>query len=313
MQKSHLILLYALVLSSLMLAGYSFWKTHTKPIQSEVGFAQEQIEDIKSFRRGDTVRVFELPSQLDFAGERVPLEQGDVLERLEREIYVNAYWESNMILLMKRSAKYLPFIEEKLKQNGIPDDFKYVAMAESALLNVGSPAGARGYWQILESTGKEYGLEISKDVDERYHFEKSTLAAAKYFKKAHAKFQDWTAVAASYNMGQTGFAKRQEEQLHKAYYDLYLNEETSRYLFRILAFKVIFENPQAFGFHLKPEDYYQNPPLKTFPVSQNIESLAKWAKDQGSTYKNLKLYNPWLRDQNLKVKPGKIYELRLPA
>jgi hypothetical protein len=305
MQKSHLILLYALVLSSLMLAGYSFWKTHTKPIQSEVGFAQEQIEDIKSFRRGDTVRVFELPSQLDFAGERVPLEQGDILERLEREIYVNAYWESNMILLMKRSAKYLPFIEEKLKQNGIPDDFKYVAMAESALLNVGSPAGARGYWQILESTGKEYGLEISKDVDERYHFEKSTLAAAKYFKKAHAKFQDWTAVAASYNMGQTGFAKRQEEQLHKAYYDLYLNEETSRYLFRILAFKVIFENPQAFGFHLKPEDYYQNPPLKTFPVSQNIESLAKWAKDQGSTYKNLKLYNPWLRDQNLKVKPDR--------
>jgi membrane-bound lytic murein transglycosylase D len=256
--------------------------------------------------------LFDIPKELDFAGEKVPLEKGDIFERLEREIYVNAYWESNMILLLKRSAKYLPEIERMLKENGIPDDFKYVAIAESALMNVGSPAGARGFWQILESTGKEYGLEITNDVDERYHFEKSTLAAAKYFKKAHSKFGDWTAVAASYNMGQSGFSKRQQEQLHSNYYELYLNEETSRYLFRILAFKIIFENPGAFGYHFRESDYYQTPVLRTIRVDEDIKDLPKWAKDQGSSYKDLKLYNPWLRDRNLNVKRGKVYHIQLP-
>jgi soluble lytic murein transglycosylase-like protein len=260
----------------------------------------------------DSIRLFDIPRELNFAGESVPLAAGDVYERLEREIYVNAYWESNMILLMKRSAKYLPDIERMLKENGVPDDFKYLAIAESGLMNVGSPAGARGFWQILESTGKEYGLEITDEVDERYHFEKSTLAASNYFKKAHQKFGDWTAVAASYNMGQSGFAKRQEEQLHRNYYELYLNDETSRYLFRILAFKVIFENPGAFGYHLDEGDFYKNPKLKILRVDEDIKDLPKWAKDQGSSYKNLKLYNPWLRDRKLKVKRGKSYEIRLP-
>lgn len=260
----------------------------------------------------DSIWLFDIPKELDFAGEKVPLEKGDIFERLEREIYVNAYWESNMILLLKRSAKYLPEIERMLKENGIPDDFKYVAIAESALMNVGSPAGARGFWQILESTGKEYGLEITNDVDERYHFEKSTLAAAKYFKKAHSKFGDWTAVAASYNMGQSGFSKRQQEQLHSNYYELYLNEETSRYLFRILAFKIIFENPGAFGYHFRESDYYQTPVLRTIRVDEDIKDLPKWAKDQGSSYKDLKLYNPWLRDRNLNVKRGKVYPIQLP-
>lgn len=260
----------------------------------------------------DSIRLFDIPKELDFAGEKVPLENGDIFERLEREIYVNAYWESNMILLLKRSAKYLPEIERMLKENGIPDDFKYVAIAESALMNVGSPAGARGFWQILESTGKEYGLEITNDVDERYHFEKSTLAAAKYFKKAHSKFGDWTAVAASYNMGQTGFSKRQQEQLHNNYYELYLNDETSRYLFRILAFKVIFENPGAFGYHFRESDYYKNPTFRTIRVDEDIKDLPKWAKENGSSYKDLKLFNPWLRDRNLNVKRGKSYEIILP-
>jgi hypothetical protein len=260
----------------------------------------------------DSIRLFDIPKELDFAGEKVPLEKGDILERLEREIYVNAYWESNMILLLKRSAKYLPEIERMLKEYGVPDDFKYVAIAESALMNVGSPAGARGFWQIMESTGKEYGLEINKGVDERYHLEKATLAASKYFKKAHAKFGDWTAVAASYNMGQTGFSKRQDEQLHKDYYEMYLNEETSRYLFRVLAFKVIFEDPGAFGYHLRESDYYQNPPLKAIRVDDDVKDLPAWAKAHGSNYKELKLYNPWLRERNLNVKRGETYEIRLP-
>ena len=273
----------------------------------------EQSYPIQAFSAmRDSVHLFDIPRELSFAGEKVPLEKGDIYERLEREIYVNAYWESNMILLLKRSAKYLPAIEVMLKENGIPDDFKYLAIAESALMNVGWPAGARGVWQIMESTGKEYGLEINKDVDERYHFEKATIAATKYLKKAHARFGDWTAVAASYNMGQAGFSRRQEEQLHDNYYELYLNDETSRYLFRILAFKVIFENPGAFGYHFKESDFYKNPIFRTIQVDADIKDLPKWAKENGSTYKDLKLYNPWLRDRNLNVKRGITYEIILP-
>ena len=234
------------------------------------------------------------------------------MERLERELYVNAYWEANLILLFKRSKKYLPEIERLLKEQGVPDDFKYLAIAESGLLNATSAAGAKGYWQILDGTGKEYGLEITESVDERYHLEKSTLAATAYLKKAHQRFGDWTAVAASYNMGQAGFSKRQEEQFHRNYYDLYLNEETSRYLFRILAFKLLFENPVAFGYHLQEKDFYTQPQFTQIEVNQDLPDLAQWAKEQGSSYKYLKQYNPWLRDQGLKVKNGKSYTLRLP-
>lgn len=311
MNKSHLIPLYALVFLCLGMAGYAIWKTPTQ-ISSEPSVADVEMLQAMPIPSRDTIRLFDLPNELTFAGEKVPLEIEDVKERLEREIYVNAYWQSNMILLMKRSSKFLPEIEQMLKENGIPDDFKYLAMAESALMNVASPAGAKGFWQILESTGKEYGLEVSKDVDERYNLEKATVAASKYFNKAHNRFGDWTAVAASYNMGQAGFSRRQEDQLAKNYYDLYLNDETSRYLFRIIAFKVIFENPGAFGFHLRESDYYQNPSFKSVRVSADIKNLASWAKQQGSSYKDLKLYNPWLRDKDLNVKKGKTYEIMLP-
>ncbi|WP_111669084.1 lytic transglycosylase domain-containing protein [Algoriphagus litoralis] len=312
MSRIHLFLIYFLLIVSIALGAWAILKTPNSP-SGQVVQMDERSYPVQAFTvTRDSIRLFDLPKNLDFAGEKVPLERGDIYERLEREIYVNAYWESNMILLLKRSAKYLPAIEAMLKENGIPDDFKYLAIAESALMNVGSPAGARGFWQILESTGKEYGLEISKDVDERYHFEKSTLAATKYLKKAHAKFGDWTAVAASYNMGQAGFSRRQEEQLHDNYYELYLNDETSRYLFRILAFKVIFENPGAFGYHFKESDFYKNPTFRTVRVDEDIKDLPSWAKAQGSSYKDLKLYNPWLRDRNLKVKRGKIYEIILP-
>jgi membrane-bound lytic murein transglycosylase D len=311
MSKLHLVFIYILLAISLVLALFAYLKVPSATVTREYVAAEPMnLPPQMSFR--DSIRLFDIPKELDFAGERVPLESVDILERLEREIYVNAYWESNMIMLLKRSAKYLPQIEQMLKENGIPDDFKYLAIAESALMNVGSPAGARGFWQILESTGKEYGLEISKDVDERYHFEKSTLAAARYFNKAHAKFGDWTAVAASYNMGQNGFSKRQQEQLNHNFYDLYLNDETSRYLFRILAFKVIFENPGAFGYHLRESDYYKNPTLKSIRVDEDIKDLPTWAKSHGSTYKELKLYNPWLRSRDLNVKRGRFYEIQLP-
>jgi len=261
---------------------------------------------------GEPVALFRLPDSLTFAGEEVPLMTPDVRERLDREIYVNAYWHSNMIMLMKRSRKFLPEIERILAENEIPDDFKYLAIAESALMNVTSPAGAKGFWQFMRDTGREYGLEISRDVDERYHMEKATLAATKYLNKAHENFGDWTSVAASYNMGQTGFSRRQNQQLSQNYYDLYLNEETSRYMFRILAFKVIFENPSKYGFNLTEEDYYYLPEFKEIEVQEDIKDLASWARQHDSNYKSLKLYNPWLLDRNLNVGRGKSYTIRLP-
>ena len=304
MTKVHLTLIYALLVLSLSLALFAVFSENQMGAKlGLISFSREQK---------DSVALFDLPEELSFAGEKVPLEQGDVVERLERELYVNAYWESNLILLFKRSKKYLPEIERLLQEQGVPDDFKYLAIAESGLLNASSAAGAKGYWQILEETGKEYGLEITESVDERYHLEQSTLAAAAYLKKAHQKFGDWTAVAASYNMGQSGFSKRQEEQFQRNYYDLYLNEETSRYLFRILAFKLLFENPSAFGYHLQEEDYYSLPEFREIEVSTDLPDLAKWAKDQGSSYKHLKRYNPWLRTRELEVKKGKGYIIRLP-
>ncbi len=304
MTKVHLILIYALLVLCLSLALFAVFSENQMGAKLGLtSFSREQK---------DSVALFDLPAELSFAGEKVPLEQGDVVERLERELYVNAYWESNLILLFKRSKKYLPEIERLLQEQGVPDDFKYLAIAESGLLNASSAAGAKGYWQILEETGKEYGLEITESVDERYHLEQATLAAAAYLKKAHQKFGDWTAVAASYNMGQSGFSKRQEEQFQRNYYDLYLNEETSRYLFRILAFKLLFENPADFGYHLQEKDYYSLPEFREIEVSTDLPDLAKWAKEQGSSYKHLKRYNPWLRARELEVKKGKGYTIRLP-
>lgn len=312
MSKYHLATLYCLLFASIGMATYAIFKTPNSPNPISNFIAGVGMLESMPRPSRDSLRLFDLPTELTFAGEKVPLEIPDVKERLEREIYVNAYWQSNMILLMKRSSKFIPEIESILKENGVPDDFKYLAMAESGLMNVASPAGARGFWQFMESTGKEYGLEISNDVDERYHLQKATQAATKYLKKAHNKFGDWTSVAASYNIGQSGFARRQSEQQQQDYYDLHLNDETSRYMFRILAFKVIFENPGAFGFHLRESDYYKEPELKSINVSSDIKNLANWAKEQGSTYKELKLYNPWLREKDLNVRKGRSYQIVIP-
>lgn len=259
------------------------------------------------------VKVFALPEKVSFAGEELPLKDSEVRERFEREIYVNAYWESNAILLMKRANKFLPTIEKILKEQGVPEDFKYLAMAESGLLNVVSPAGARGFWQFMDATAKEYNLEVSKDVDERYHLEKATAAACRYLKKAYASFGNWTSVAASYNMGISGLSKRKNEQRHNNYYDLWLNEETSRYIFRIVAFKELFENPERYGFELPKEELYELPTLRALQVQNSIPNLADWAMKHGSSYKDLKIHNPWLRSTQLSVSKGKTYTILLPV
>jgi membrane-bound lytic murein transglycosylase D len=312
LKQLHLIVLYSLVGLLLALTIWRELKTNPEANQEEILIQTEEGESLRIMMPDSKARIFDIPTRLSFAGEEVPMKLMDVRERFERELYVNVYWQSNMILLMKRSGKYLPTIEKILAEQGIPDDFKYLAMAESGLMNVVSPADARGFWQILKGTAKDYGLEVSDEVDERYHLEKSTKAACHYLKSAYAKFGNWTSVAASYNAGIAGIRKRKEEQHKDNYFDLHLVEETSRYLFRILAFKEIFDNPERYGFELGEKDRYHMPVFRELAVDQDIPDLAAWAIRHGSNYKELKLYNPWLRDRKLPVKRGKRYLIKLP-
>ncbi len=253
-----------------------------------------------------------LPEQLTFAGDSVPLHIPDVRERLDRELHINTYWHSSTIFLIKRANKWLPQMEQILKENGIPDDFKYLAAIEGGFMNEVSPKEAVGFWQIRKDAGKEFGLEISKTVDERYDPIKSTEAACRYLKKAYDKFGNWTNVAASYNRGMSGLARAIDNQKIDNYYDLMLNEETSRYVFRILAIKEIFENPKKYGFNISNEHLYEAETLRYVQVDNDIKDLVKFANDQGINYKLLKRHNPWLRDDKLNVKRGKSYQIALP-
>jgi membrane-bound lytic murein transglycosylase D len=313
LRRYHLYIIYSLIAALLAWNLYlQFGEKSDNPQGEEVLVQSEDGEQFKISIPEAKVRIFEIPEKLTFADEPVPLEQTDVMERFEREIYVNVYWQSNMVLLMKRAGKYLPTIEKILREQGVPDDFKYLAMTESGLMNVVSPAGARGFWQIMPGTAKDYKLEVNDDVDERYHLEKSTLVACKYLKTAYSKFGNWTSVAASYNIGITGIRKRKEEQNQSNYYNLYLVEETSRYLFRILAFKEIFENPGKYGFELSEKDRYAQPLFRELKVNQSINSLANWAILHNSNYKELKIHNPWLRSQKLKINKNQDYIIKLP-
>jgi membrane-bound lytic murein transglycosylase D len=256
---------------------------------------------------------FALPKEVTFAGERVPLELQDVRESLDKELQINCYWHSNTIFLIKRAHRWLPQMEAILKKHGVPDDFKYLPLIESNLLNVISPRDAVGFWQILESSGKELGLEITKDVDERYDPLKATEAACKYLKQAYAKFGNWALVAASYNRGMTGIQKALDNQQVDSYYDLYLNEETSRYVYRIIAIKEIIEHPTRYGFKVNPAHLYPEEPLRYVEVSSDISDLIAFAKKHGTTYKMIKRHNPWLRDDKLNVRKGKTYRIALPV
>lgn len=247
-----------------------------------------------------------------FADELVPLEDQEVRERFDRELLVNTFWHSNTMLNYKLASKYFEEIGAILKENDVPEDFKYLAVAESGLRNVVSPAGATGYWQFLKSTGKEYGLEINDEVDERYDYIKSTEAACKYLKEAKEKFGSWTLAAASYNVGMGKLNQRLEEQKVTSYYDLYLNSETSRYVFRILSYKMVFENPEQFGFNFQKGDLYEPYEYKNVFIDQSISNLADFAIENGTTYKMLKILNPWLRSDKLTVSSDNSYIIKIP-
>ncbi|MFN4084193.1 MAG: transglycosylase SLT domain-containing protein [Bacteroidia bacterium] len=278
-------------------------------IQASDTDERKHLEEFNQFYR---VYSLEMPQNLNFAGSIIKTNDFDIAERYDREILTNVYWQSQTLLLLKRANRYFPTIERILRDNNIPDDFKYVALAESGLQHVVSPAGAAGFWQFLDKTGKRYGLEITEQVDERYNIEKSTIAACKYFKEAYSIFKDWSLVAASYNMGIEGVRRQVAAQGINNYFDLYLNTETARYLFRILSLKAIHQNPSKYGFNIAQTHLYKNIETITVPVSNSISNLQLWSVQQQCNYKLLKLLNPWLRKSFLNVEPGKIYYIQLP-
>jgi len=257
------------------------------------------------------IKALKLPEDLEFSGEKVPIQDKDVYERVDRELLVNTYWQSNGLLMFKRANKYFPVIELILARNGVPDDFKYLALIESGLQNITSPSGAKGFWQIMKTTGREYGLEINENVDERYDLEKATEVACQFLLNSKQKFGSWTLAAAAYNAGNKRISDRLGQQQVNNYYDLLLNDETSRYVPRIVAVKEIISHPKKYGFSFDKEDLYI--PVKTYQVKVDtaITDITKFAQAFNMTYKDFKKLNPWLREGKLNNKTRKQYFIKL--
>jgi len=280
--------------------------------QGSGGALKNGKDDPKSYYREDS-RSYKLPDSVSFAGERMPLENFDTRESLEREIITSAYRHSSTILIIKRANRYFPVIEKILKKYNIPDDFKYLSVAESDLSNMVSPAGATGFWQIMPETGKEEGLEINAEIDERYNIEKSTNFACEYFLKSYAKYGNWTLAAASYNGGRNGIDDQIEIQHEKNYYNLLLNEETARYIFRAVSYKLIVSDPAAYGFEINKNELYPEISYNEVKVDSSITDFSNFARKFGTNYKLLKLLNPWLRKPYLTNKTGKTYLIKMPV
>jgi len=241
-----------------------------------------------------------------FAGEAMP-NTFDCKERLDRELSVNSYWQSNTLLNLKKAHRFFPMMERVLAENGVPDDFKYLAVAESDLRNATSHANAKGFWQFRKAAAKDYGLEVNDEVDERYHVEKSTRAAAKYLKWLYNRFGSWANACAAYNMGPGNFSKVSRAQGEDSFYDLNVNIETGRYMFRLIAIKEIMSNPENFGYYLNSFEKYPEIDAYDVKVDQSVASWSKFAKEHGMSYRTLKVLNPWLIDNKLTVKKNTYY------
>lgn len=282
-----------------ILLGHSAIDTEQQSVKSEVPYC---------------VTSPVVPDKISFAGQDVDLTRYDLRERMDREQLAFTYMHSTTMLTIKRANRFFPLIEPILKENGVPDDLKYLAVIESNLNPLArSSAGAAGMWQFMQTTGREYGLEVNTNVDERYHVEKATRAACKYLKDAYQKYGDWLSVAASYNGGQGRISTELKRQLADRATDLWLVEETSRYMFRLLAAKAIISAPQRYGFLLKREQLYPPIPCTETSVDTAIDDLAQYARSQGITYAQLKDANPWLRDTSLQNKSGRTYVLKIPT
>lgn len=295
----------AIVLSVIAIAGQVF-----------IFATQKETDDATYTKaRQADYRVYApvLPDTLTFAGERVPMDVYYVREALDRELMVNMYWQSNMLLWIKRAGRCFPVIEPILKKNGVPSDFKYLCVIESGLTNATSPAKAQGYWQFLKGTGQTYGLEVNDDVDMRNSLERSTEAACRYLKAAYRRFGSWSAAAAAYNCGEGGLSSRMDKQGVKSYYDTRLNAETSRYVYRILAVKLIMQHPQDYGFYVRKCDLYPPIPFTEAELKGQNVDLYDYARQHGTTYKMLRELNPWLNNDKIANKQGKTYTVKLPV
>ena len=254
----------------------------------------------------------DVPESVTFCGQKIDLTRFDRYERMDRELLAFTYMHSTSIQMIKKANRYFPIVEPILKKNGIPDDFKYLMVIESNLNPTArSSAGAAGLWQFMKTTGRQYGLEVNDNIDERYHVEKATVAACSYLKEAYEKYQDWVAVAASYNAGQARITSQLEKQQVTDALDLYLVEETARYVYRIIAAKIMFQDPTRFGFELKASELYQPIPYREVIIDFEISDLAQWALEHGTTYALLKLMNPWLRQDFLQNKSRRTYILKI--
>ena len=280
--------------------------------QQEVVSENNWPNTIEDFNDSHWVSAHPIPTEMSFADEPVPLHNPDIQERMDREILVNAYWQSNAFLLMKRTHKYGPLIDSILAAENVPLDFKYLAVIESGLQNVSSPAGAKGFWQFMRSTAKEFDLEVNANVDERFNLVLATQAAARYLKQARDEFGSWTLAAASYNAGRAGIRRELTRQGVSNYYDLLLNEETSRYVFRILAVKRLLEEPQQYGFQYNSDHLYQRIPTRKLKVDTVVHDFVAFAEKFGINYKILKIHNPWLREGHLNNSSRKEYTIAIP-
>jgi len=282
---------------------------------------EEQLEEYDgtereylAFDRIDHIaHDIELPETMEFCGEEVPLHLFYVRERLERELLINTYRHSTTLLQLKRTTRWFPVMEPIMEQYGLPEDFKYLAMIESELTNAVSPSKAVGFWQFLEGTGKEYNLEINREVDMRYNVEKETVAACKYLKDSYRKFGSWISAAAAFNCGNGRISRTMDDQRVDSYFDMLLPEETQRYVYRILALKLITENPEKYGFQIGDNGWYRPYEYKTVTVTESIHNLMDFAFEQGTNYKMLKYFNPWLRSNSLTVSAGKSYDIKIPT
>ena len=301
LRKPFFVISFTVVVASLS----AFFISSTNDLESDLGY-------FDSFRQNYKIFALNIPQQMEFATEPVPISRFDVKESFDQELLVNTYWQSNTLLNIKRANRWFPIIEPILAKNNVPDDFKYLALIESGFKNVVSPAGAAGYWQFLKTSAKEYGLEVNDEIDERYHVEKATEAACKYLTDAKQRLGSWTLAAAAYNAGVAGVKRQMVRQNSSSYYDLLLNDETARYVFRILAAKEILSNPTKYGFQFRKTDLYKDIETYEITVDTTIADLAAFAHNNNINYKLLKIFNPWLRDSSLPNKSRKTYTIKLP-
>ena len=272
---------------------------------------ENEKETAKTIQKSESFQLPNLPESVSFCGEEFPLDNFDIRERLDKELIVNAYYHSATIQGLKRANRYFPEIEKALKENGIPDDFKYLCLIESGLSQAVSPAGEKGFWQFMPATAKEFNLMVNSQIDERLDVTKSTTAACKYLRIAQNKFNNWMLAAASYNAGMGGIQNALDDQLVERYFDLHLNNETSRYVFRILAMKIIFENPEAYGFSKEQIELYEPIPTRKVELKNSISDLKQWAKKNGSNYHMVKVLNPWILQDKLIIR-DEVLTIELP-